>query len=84
VNNTIRYWCLSIPAGLLLAAVAAVVYWRRLSVWRIALAILPAALLGIPILHWCYATWGRVSAPETPVLVTAATASFNHRLYYFS
>jgi uncharacterized membrane protein YhfC len=35
-----------------------------ISMWWIELAILPMALISIPILRWCYAEWGAVQAPE--------------------
>ena len=31
----------------------------KISMWWIELAILPFALISIPILRWCYASWGR-------------------------
>jgi uncharacterized membrane protein YhfC len=39
----------------------------KMSVWWIELAILPAAIVSVPILQWCYANWGRVDAPQRNV-----------------
>jgi hypothetical protein len=43
-----------------------------MSVWWIELAILPAALVSIPILYWCYAKWRQPGAASLPASAAAS------------
>lgn len=47
-----------IPAvGMMIVALSAIITRRRISMWWIELAILPCALISIPIIRWCIGRW---------------------------